>query len=161
MDKILLAILPLLIFTLHFQEAFFLGALTALHLWLAALFFKMTAPFYPEPWKKWALLVWIGIMAQTGFYLWDLPPWWAASLYFLFPDEVFQKRQKKNTGIKIFWLGAGFWMAAVFLGICSSISGKYLSFPFFEHPAGALFALGIFSFLAMKYRLAAALKGGS
>lgn len=146
--KIFLAVLPLLSFVLGFRQAFWLGFLTALHVWFAALFFKITAPLYPERLKKWALLLWIGAAAQIGFYLWNLPPLWAASLYLLFPQEVFQRCPEKELHKKIFWLGAGFWMVVLCLGIRGEILERKLSMSFFEHPAGLLMALGFLAALA-------------
>ncbi|MBI3307068.1 MAG: hypothetical protein HYZ84_04615 [Candidatus Omnitrophica bacterium] len=148
--RIFLAVLPLLIFMSDLQSAFTIGFLTALHVWFTALFFKITARLYPDPLKKWALMIWIGVMTQIGFYIWHFEPLWAVSLYLLFPGEVFQKRPGKEIYQKIFWRGAGFCLIACSIGVFSEISLRWLSLSFLEHPCGPILILALLAVLAGK-----------
>ena len=134
MTPIFLAVLPLLLHSLHFYQAFFLGALVSFALWFTFAFFKVTGPLFPEKVKDLPLICWLATASQLAVLMWGLTPLWSASLYLLLISS-------KQTPQTLFWKGAGFWMLLTFLGIIQDLLGERFSILLFHLPAGSFLLL--------------------
>jgi hypothetical protein len=139
--KITVALLPVLLESLHFRHAFFLGAVTSFSLWGAVLFFHGTRLLFPERLLRTAFLLWLAAFAQIGWYLLDLRPFWMASLGLLGSDFILEERTKGIEIKVILWEGIGFWGMLAYLGLFQEYLGRQWSLGLFDQPVGSFLLL--------------------
>jgi hypothetical protein len=156
--KILFAALPLLVFSVHFSDAWRFGAAVCGGYWLTALFFKLTWTFFPRKVLGFAMILWLFFFGLMLWRVTGMTPYWLAGVYLLGPFEFSGKRGRVRKGggekafkvvsnrfSKIFWRGSTFFLLMIFLGLIQEFLAATAAGGIFRHPAGVLFLLGIFS----------------
>lgn len=152
MTQILLAILPVMMHMQNFQEAFFIGVLTAVALCLTTLFVRMATPLFKGKLAGLAGMLWMSALGVTAYRLWGVPPLWIVSLFILMENgrgavsaPSLGRGNPAPTMSILFWRTFGFSLLTAFLGISHEILGT-LGIKIFQ-PSGTLFLLALVSFL--------------
>ena len=142
-----LATLPLLAATPGFHESFFIAAIVTFAFWTSALFFRVTAPFFPEALKKISLILWVATLAELARDFLGVAPFWAVSLYLLFPQSLLKAAANKKLFFSkrersvLFWRGFGFWILMAYLGVIGETLAGQFRIGFFAMPAGVFLLL--------------------
>ena len=106
MKRVVLALLPLAVFTQNFRELFFLAGVTTLALWGSAVIFKSFRRFVPSPVLRWIPIFWTVLLGvggtKAGLLLYGLP-----SFYLLWSEDLSETLH----------CGLWFWALAGLLGV--------------------------------------------
>ncbi len=139
----MLAVLPVLVDRLWFQEACVLGMVLCISFWITVLFFRWEEVLFPRLLIPWALLVWFIALGQGAWYVWGFKPYWVAVLTLLTYEEVVKGRLAGNEFFKTyFWEGLYTGTLIAFLGAFREVSsGYHWALQGFAHPAGIFLLL--------------------
>lgn len=143
----MLALLPMLLETNRFQHIFVTLAAVFFGLASAAFLFRTCGFLFPKRLERTALILWITFLAQAGWYLWDLKPFWAMSLYWLAADDILDENPDFDFFSFILNNGFGFGVVLIYLGVCGEVLGEHLSLNLFRQSAGSLLLLAFAAFL--------------
>lgn len=141
--KVVLAVLPVLGSCLDVRGALATGLAGMGVFWMTGLFFQAAGRGFPGRFLKTAFVLWLAVLAHTGWALFHLSPWWAISLYLLAPPALLDRDSDKPGRGEIFWLGFGFAVLTVSLGLGHEVLGRQLAIRIFQKPAGSLLLLSL------------------
>jgi hypothetical protein len=157
-SRILLAYLPLAVFSFDLLRAGAAAAWIVLFLWITVAFFWFTRRFFPGRSLKPAFCLWLLVWAQAVWTLTKLPPVWILSVYFLMPVSFLEDTAKARP-IRLFskevpryffervLAGIGFAGFVVAMTVVREICEKRLGMQAFDQPAGFLLAAAAVAFL--------------
>lgn len=147
--RVFLAAVPLLFLTAEagVSEAFSTAVNIAGLFWLTALFFAACGPFFPDRFRQGAYVLWLGVLAQTGYGFFGLTPLFILSLALLMPADIFEMRKDSRLFQRMFLRGVLFVVLIVYLAAFQDLLGGRLLVWAFKTPAGSLLLLAIAAFL--------------
>lgn len=138
----MIAVLPLLVVRLSFQDGCFHGLILCIGFWLTLLFFRWSRPLFPKPLLSWALIAWYLALALIGAYRWEFRPFWVVSLALLTYQEVTRGDSDNREFFRIdLWTGLYAGTVIAFISAFREVAGFQWALGLFGHPAGIFLML--------------------
>ena len=147
LQRVTIAVIPVLLSTLHLKEAFQIGTMVCVGYWATLALFYFIRHLFPKGFLTAAYLVWWVALAQIGWYLSEIPPFWIASLYLLTSDRTIFENELTSIVKTAIGDGFGFWVVVIYLGSIQQFLGDYASLGIFRHPAGSFLLLTLVAVL--------------
>jgi len=147
--RVFLAAVPLLFLTaeLGIKEAFSTAVNIAGLFGLTAIFFASCVSLFPDKFRQGAYVIWLGVIAQSGFGFFGLTPFFVVSLALLMPAEIFEMHKGSRVFQRVLLRGVFFVVLIVYLAAFQDLLGGRLLVWTFKTPAGAFLLLAIAAFL--------------
>ena len=148
--RAVLAYMPFMAYSFSPESAWQAAALITAVYWLTLIVFWFTRRLFPEGTVKAVFFLWLGFWAQSGWWIFGLPPLWILSVFLLVPvgfldEEKTAGRQPVFSGALLKYFperilsGLGFFAFAGILGLCGEFLGSFGHSAALRGPAGVFF----------------------